>query len=146
MSTNSVTNKSTPTGLETPTAVVSVLSAMAGHLDLYDLPVGYEIEASKRGAEIILKAESPGALATELIAWANTLTAVTSEARRLEQSDGVLLSVKGRLPEGVPVRAFGVADYAEYARTARAEMEPGHRMSLSMDALRDISDIPGARP
>jgi hypothetical protein len=93
------------------TTSVDLLAAIGAHLAEFELPAiaSIHIDASPPGAPVTVQLHhrGPAALAPGLLAWADTLTEITTEAWRVPEGDSVHLSVTGLLPDGTTVQVYG---------------------------------------
>jgi hypothetical protein len=98
--------------------VVDLLDSLRVHLTAFELPDLYSVHViTARGARAVsaqLAAHHPPQIATGLLAWADTLIEVTTEAWRVPSGDIVHLSVIGRLPDGVTIRVYGGVPFIEH--------------------------------
>jgi hypothetical protein len=74
-------------------------------------------------------------IATGLLAWADTLTEITTEAWRVPRGDSLHLSVAGRLSGGVLVEVYGGLAFTEHG--IGRDLAPGSRKTVSLAALRE---------
>jgi hypothetical protein len=88
------------------------LDAIRDHLDLYALPpvAAVDVRAWSEPVRVQLEAVDLPGVAGGLLAWVDTLDAVSASVWRVPGGESVHLSIAGRMPGGVPVRVFaGVA-------------------------------------
>jgi hypothetical protein len=128
----------------TPATGVSVLHAaqlLAAHLADRRLPLSASLDvlarqASNSKATVQLRTATVAEVATDLLAWADTLSVVTVAAWRSPDGEWVHLSIASTLsgPEGtVELDVFGGA---EYDPGWFADLEPGERQTVSLGNLR----------
>jgi hypothetical protein len=95
------------------TTVVALLDSLRAHLTEFELPELCSVHVTRYGpnvtAQLASRRESPE-IASALLAWADTLTGVTTEAWLVPGDDSVHLSVLGQLPRGVWVRCEQIAE------------------------------------
>ena len=95
-----------------------LLDTVRAHLVTFELPPLYSVTvittSDRPTVSAQLAAHHPPQIATGLLAWADTLTNVTTEAWRVPSGDSVHLSVIGRLPDGVTIRVYGGMAFTEH--------------------------------
>ncbi|MEV4317822.1 hypothetical protein [Actinocrispum sp. NPDC049592] len=95
--------------MSTPLLLISMAEHLAG-FELAD-PVMVTVRPSEMGpmGTVQLSGRSLPALASELLAWADTLDNVTATAWRpvAPDDDQLFLEVRGRLTDDTPVKVFG---------------------------------------
>ncbi|TCO59442.1 hypothetical protein [Actinocrispum wychmicini] len=100
-------------GTRTMITTGEMLASLAEHLTGFELADPVQVTAAVDGGNsagtIQLSGGSLPELAAELLTWADTLDAVTACAWRpsCPDEDLVVLEVRGRLTDDVPVRVFG---------------------------------------
>jgi len=91
--------------------VVDRLDSLRAHLTAFELPDLYSVTVVTAVGTLDVSAQlachHPPEITSGLLAWADTLTTVTTEAWRVPSGDSVHLSVIGRLPDGVTIRVYG---------------------------------------
>jgi hypothetical protein len=92
-------------------SIVELLAATSEHLVAFELPpvasIHIRADMSTPQVTIQLTHRDPAAIAQGLLAWADTLTQVTTHKRRLPQGDSVHLSITGSLPDAPVVLVYG---------------------------------------
>jgi hypothetical protein len=73
------------------------------------------------------------ALATGLLTWADTLTAITVTAWRPPHGKTVHLDVTGQLPDTTRVTVYGGVDYTD---ALFGDLQPGGRHGVALSVLR----------
>ncbi len=71
-------------------------------------------------------------LAEALLGWADTLTAVTSDAWRVPDGHEVHLSVSGQLPGGASIRVFGGVAFSPCGLGADLAPDANTRVPLAL--------------
>jgi hypothetical protein len=126
------------------TTVVDQLDSLRAHLTAFELPQLYSVHVITASGEPTVSAQlaahHPPQIATGLLAWADTLTHVTTEAWRVPSGDSVHLSVIGRLPEGITISVYGGVSFT--ARGIGADLAPNTSTTVPPAALRHLA-IPG---
>jgi hypothetical protein len=93
------------------TTTVDLLATITAHLAEFELPATASVHVAERmsGPQVTvqLSCRTPSAIAQGLLAWADTLTDVSAQARRVPRGHSVHLSVSGRLPGGTAVLVYG---------------------------------------
>jgi hypothetical protein len=127
----------------TPASGVTLVQAatmLAAHLADHALPEPASLRVSSRGlhSEVMaqLGSTTVPTVATDLLAWADTLRTVTVEAWRVPAGDRVQLSIASMLtgPAGtIELDVFGAVEYdaAEFA-----DLKPGDHQTVSLGQLR----------
>jgi hypothetical protein len=120
---------------------VDLLAALGAHLAAFELPpiASVEVLTSPLGAPITvqLSCHGPATLAQGLLAWADTITEVTTHAWRVPRGDSLHLSVTGQLPGGVPVEVYGALPITTLS--LGADLEPGATTTLTLATLRHLA-------
>ena len=119
--------------------VIDLLDALRTHLNDFALPPlgSAHFTPYAGGAQVSLQLAThnlPG-IAAGLLAWADTLTKVTTEAWRVPRGDSVHLSVTGRLSGGVLVEVYGGLAFVEYG--VGCALAPGARTTVPLSVLRE---------
>jgi hypothetical protein len=81
-----------------------------------------------------LASHDPAGIARGLLAWADTLTQVTAQARRVPRGGSVHLSVTGLFPDGASVLVYGAMPVPEHG--LGADLTPDACMTIPLGALR----------
>jgi hypothetical protein len=123
---------------ETNMRVAELLDAVLDHLDEYELPEPYGVQAHSRTlgnkAQVSVHLAELGllAVARALHAWASTLDDASLSVWRPPLSDAVHVQVSGRLVGGVPIEVWaGVKD-----SRLLGSLEPDQRQTLHLILLR----------
>jgi hypothetical protein len=74
-----------------------------------------------------------------LLAWADTLTQVTAQARRVPRGESVHLSVTGLFPDGASVLVYGAIAVPEHG--LGADLAPDACMTIPLGALRHATTL-----
>jgi hypothetical protein len=119
--------------------IVDLLDSLRAHLTAFTLPELYSVHViTARDALTVsaqLAAHHPPQIATGLLAWADTLTEVTTEAWRVPSGDTVHLSVIGRLPDGVTIRVYSGMAFTEHG--IGADLAPDASATVPWALLRE---------
>jgi hypothetical protein len=117
--------------------VVDRLDSLRAHLAAFELPELYSVTVLNAWGGLDVSAQlachHPPEIATGLLAWADTLTNVTTEAWRVPSGDTMHLSVIGRLPEGTSIRVYGGVPFIEHG--IGADLAPDASTSVSLAIL-----------
>jgi hypothetical protein len=120
------------------TSMVDLLTAIHTHLTEFELPAiaSVHVATYTSGPQVTvqLTGRAPSAIATGLLAWADTLTEVTAQVWRVPQGDSVHLSVTGLLPGGAAVLVYG--GLAATPRVLGADLSPDAATTIPLVALR----------
>jgi hypothetical protein len=84
-----------------------------------------------------LSCRAPSAIAAGLLAWADTLTQVSTQAWRVPEGDSVHLSVTGLLPGGAAVQVYGGMRVTD-CRPA-TDLAPDATTTLPLATLRHLA-------
>ncbi|HET9257159.1 MAG TPA: hypothetical protein VFO16_18440 [Pseudonocardiaceae bacterium] len=118
-------------------STIDLLTALGAHLAEFELPeiASARVEASPPGPPVTVQLphHGPAALAQGLLAWADTLTQITTEVWRVPAGDSVHLSVTGRLPGGGEVQVYGGMPFTR--RSPGADLTPGDSTALPLATL-----------
>jgi hypothetical protein len=135
----------------TPTTAVTFVQAaamLAAHLANHTLPEPVSLRVNTTGVHSELMAQlrstTVPTVATDLLAWADTLTTVTVQAWRVPADDRVQLSIASTLtgPAGsIELDVFGAVDY-DPARFA--DLAAGDRRTVSVGQLRAWAALDGS--
>jgi hypothetical protein len=127
----------------TPTTGMTFVQAatlLAGHLTDHPLPEPVSLTVVTRWGHSKLTAQlcpnTVPAIAGELLAWADTLSAVTVTAWRPPEGDRVHLSLTSALTSPAGAIELTVFGGAEYDPARFADLTPGQRRSVSLVELR----------
>jgi hypothetical protein len=125
------------------TTIVDQLEALRAHLAAFEFPQLYSVYVITASDEptvtMQLAARQAPQIATGLLAWADTLTDVTTEAWRVPPGDSVHLSVTGQLPGGVTVSVYGGTAFTPHG--IGADLTPLGRTTVPLAALRHLATL-----
>ena len=119
------------------TTTVDLLAAIGAHLAEFELPpiASVLVTAAISAPHVTVQlAPDPAAMARGLLAWANTLTQVTAQARRVPRGESVHLSATGLFPDGASVLVYGAMAVPEHG--LGADLAPDACMPIPLGALR----------
>jgi hypothetical protein len=129
------------------TTTVDLLAAIGAHLAEFGLPpiasVLVTAAISAPHVTVQLTSHDPAAMARGLLAWADTLTQVTAQARRVPRGGSVHLSVTGLCPDGASVLVYGAMAVPEHG--LGADLAPDACMPIPLGALRHATTLREAR-
>ncbi|MBV8540157.1 MAG: hypothetical protein JO268_06340 [Pseudonocardiales bacterium] len=121
--------------------IVAQLDSLRAHLVEFELPELYSVNVitASGGPRVSahLAAHHLPQIATELLAWADTLTHVATEAWRVPSGDSVHLSVIGRLADGVTVRVYGGVAFTQHG--IGADLAPDASTTVPLAVLRYLA-------
>ncbi|MBV9162825.1 MAG: hypothetical protein JO309_12695 [Pseudonocardiales bacterium] len=122
---------------------IDLLDAFRSHVDQFELPELYSVHvivaAGEPSVNAHLAAHHPLQIATGLLAWADTLTHVTTEAWRVPSGDSVHLSVIGQLAEGVTIRVYGGLPLTEHG--PGADLACDTSVTVPLAVLRHLATL-----
>jgi hypothetical protein len=123
------------------TTIVDLLDTLRAHLDQFELPDLYSVHVITASGEPTVSAQlaahhSPQ-IATGLLAWADTLTDLTTEAWRVPSGDTVHLSVIGQLPQGITIRIYGGVPCTQHG--IGADLAPNTSTTLPLTVLHHLA-------
>jgi hypothetical protein len=125
------------------TTTVDLLDALCAHLADFELPTISSVHAaasiSAPQVTVQLAGHQPPQIARALLAWADTLTGVTTEAWRVPHGDSVHLSVTGRLPGGACIRVYGGMPFTK--RGLGTDLAPDATTTIPLAALRHLTTL-----
>ena len=121
---------------------IDLLTALNTHLSTFELP---DIAAVHLCAHIIsgppvsvqLSCGTPPVIAAGLLAWADTLTHITTEAWRVPHGDSLHLSLTGHLPSGIPIQVYGALSITTLG--LGADLDPGATTTVTLATLRHLA-------
>jgi hypothetical protein len=124
------------------TTVVDLLDSLRAHLTEFELPELYSVHVVTAWGGLAVSAQLacchlPPQIATGLLAWADTLTDITTEAWRVPSGDSVHLSVIGQLPEGVTIRVYGGVPFTQHG--IGADLAPDTSTTVPLAVLRHLA-------
>ncbi len=129
------------------TTTVDLLDAIHTHLADFELPDMWSVQvaASRLGPQVYVQLahREPPEIAGALLAWADTLDAVTAESWRAPSGESVHLSVTGCLPGGVSVRVYGCLPFR--GSGFGSDLSPGTTTTIPLHTLRLFSAIAEVR-
>ena len=121
--------------------VVDRLDSLRAHLAAFELPELYSVTLLNAWGGLDVSAQlachHPPEIATGLLAWADTLTGVTTEAWRVPSGDTMHLSVIGQLPQGISIRVYGGVPFIEHG--IGADLAPDSSTIVSLAVLRHLA-------
>ena len=125
------------------TTTVDLLNAIHTHLADFELPDMWlvQVAASQLGPQVnvqLTDREAPE-IAGALLAWADTLDAVTAESWRVPSGESVHLSVTGHLPNGVSIKVYGCLPFHDSG--LGGDLEPNATTTIPLQTLRHFSAI-----
>lgn len=123
------------------TSTLDLLAAISTHLGAFELPAvaSVHVDASPPGPPVTVQLPHRGltALAQGLLAWADTLTEITTEAWRVPEGDSVHLSVTGLLPGGATVQIYGGMRVTDHG--LGTDLALGATTTLPLTTLRHLA-------
>ena len=115
-----------------------LLALIYEHLATFELPEPWSVRVTPQHsygeAPVVVQLRGvllPG-VASDLLAWADTLTDVSAEAWRVPGGYSVHLSIRGRLADGTTVTVFDGVD-----QNVRFGLEPDEKRPVSLAVLRE---------
>jgi hypothetical protein len=115
-----------------------LLAAIGAHVAEFELPpiASVLVTAAMSAPQVTVQLAShdPAGIARGLLAWADTLTQVTAQARRVPRGGSVHLSVTGLFPDGDSVLVYGAMPVPEHG--LGADLTPDACMTIPLGALR----------
>ena len=123
------------------TTTVDLLAALGTHLTEFELPDIASVHLSNYTSgppiTVQLPCTAPPPIAAALLAWADTLTHITTEAWRVPRGDSLHLSITGQLPSGVPVQVYGALPLTTLS--LGAGLDPGATTTVTLATLRHLA-------
>ncbi|MDQ3764803.1 MAG: hypothetical protein M3460_25755 [Actinomycetota bacterium] len=123
------------------TTVIGLLDATRAYLTQFDVPAPWSVTVNayldEPNVTLQITCREPTELAAALLAWADTLTAVTAEAWRVPDGNSVHLSITGRLPCGEPLRIYGAVPVTEHG--IGTDLAPDTATTIPLVALRHLA-------
>lgn len=120
---------------------INLLDSLRAHLASFELPPLWSVNVTTSSAgpsvSVQLACHQPPEIAAGLLAWADTLTEVTTEAWRVPSGDCVHLSVIGQLPGGTTVGVYGGVPFTD--RGLGAGLAPDAKTTVPLAALRTMA-------
>jgi hypothetical protein len=115
-----------------------LLAAIGAHVAEFELPpiASVLVTAAMSAPQVTVQLAShdPAGITRGLLAWADTLTQVTAQARRVPRGGSVHLSVTGLFPDGASVLVYGAMPVPEHG--LGADLTPDACMTIPLGALR----------
>jgi hypothetical protein len=125
------------------TTTRDLLDCLRAHLAEFELPALWSVNltpsSGRPHVSMQLACHQPPQIAGALLAWADTLTDVTTEAWRVPNGDCVHLSVIGQLPGGVSVRVYGGVAFTQHG--LGADLTPDACTTVSLVVLRERATL-----
>jgi hypothetical protein len=125
------------------TTAVALLDSIRAHLTEFKLPDLYSVNVTRSfsgpNVSAQLACHTPPQITGALLAWADTLTDVTTEAWRVPRGDCVHLSVIGQLPGGVSVRVYGGMAFTKHG--VGADLAPDASKTVPLAVLRERATV-----
>jgi hypothetical protein len=125
------------------TTTTDLLEVMRVHLAAFEVPALFSVRLtpSTVGPNVSaqLADQHPSQIAAGLLAWADTLTEITTTAWRVPNGECVHLSVTGLLSDGVTVEVYGGVPFT--GRGIGAELTPRSRTTVPLGALRAMATL-----
>jgi hypothetical protein len=123
---------------------VGLLDAIHTHLIEFELPAFASVHVAtpipgEDGITVQLRGYDLPDIAAALLAWADTLTAVTAQAWRLPSGHSVHVSVTGQLTRGARIRVYGAVPFTGCG--IGADLASDATTTLSLLALRHVSTL-----
>ena len=123
--------------------VIAQLDSLRAHLAAFELPDLYSVHVITASDEpsvtMQLAVHQPPQIATELLAWADTLNEVIIDAWRVPRGDSVHLSVISQLAEDVTIRVYGSLPFTPHG--IGADLTPGSTKTVPLAALRHLATL-----
>jgi hypothetical protein len=121
------------------TTVVVLLDCLRVHLAEFELPQLGSVHVTRYEPSVTaqLACHTPPQTASGLLAWADTLTDVTTQAWRVPRGDSVHLSVLGQLPGGIGVRVYGAVPFTSHE--IGADLTPNACTTVTLAVLRELA-------
>ena len=125
-------------------STVDLLDAISTHLTAFELPAFASVHVATPipGEEAItvqLRGHDLPDIATALLTWTDTLTAVTAQAWRVPSGHSVHLSIAGQLTRGARIRVYGGMSFT--GCRIGADLAPGATTTIPLPALRHVSTL-----
>ncbi len=121
--------------------VVDLLDSLRAHLSSCDLPAPCAVNVTTfsggPSVSVQIACRASRETAAALLAWADTLTGITTEAWRVPTGDSVHLSVTGHLPDGVSLRIYGAVPYTKHV--PGADLTPNANTTIPLATLRHLA-------
>ena len=126
------------------TTTVDLLDAISTHLAEFELPAFASVHVAtpipgEEGITVQLGRHDLPEIASALLSWADTLTAVTAQAWRVPSGQSVHVSVTGQLTRGARIRVYGAMPFT--GRGLGADLAPHATTTILLTALRHVSTL-----
>jgi hypothetical protein len=119
-------------------STTQLLGSIREHLATYELPEPWSVSVhrvpiyGRAQVSVQLTGSAFPALASALLAWADTLTDSRAEAWRVPDGSSVHLAMHGRLEDGLTVHVFDGVPYDE-----RFQLDVDEQREISLACLRE---------
>jgi hypothetical protein len=125
-------------------STVDLLDAIYTHLAEFELPAFASVHVAtpipgEEGITVQLACHDLPDIAATLLAWADTLTAVTAQAWRVPSGHSVHVSVTGQLTRGVRIRVYGGMSFT--ACGIGTDLAPDATTTIALAALRRVPTL-----
>jgi hypothetical protein len=123
------------------TTTVDLLDAIYTHLAEFELPAFASVHVAtpipgEEGITVQLRCHDLPDIASALLDWADTLTAVTAQAWRVPSGHSVHLSITGKLTRGARIRVYGAMPFTGCG--IGADLAPDATTTILLAALRHV--------
>ncbi len=127
-------------------STVDLLDTIYAHLAEFELPAFASVHVAtpipgEAGITVQLACHDLPEIAAALLAWADTLTAVTAHAWRVPSGHSVHMSVTGQLTRGARIRVYGAMPFTGCG--LGADLAPDVTTTILLAALRHVSTPEG---
>jgi hypothetical protein len=127
-------------------STVDLLDAIYAHLAEFELPAFASVHVAtpipgEAGITVQLGRHDLPEIAAALLAWADTLTAVTAQAWRVPAGHSLHLSVTGQSTRGARIRVYAAMPFT--GRGPGADLAPDPTTTILLAALRHVSTPAG---
>jgi hypothetical protein len=126
------------------TTTVGLLDAIHTHFTAFELPAFASVHVAtpipgEEGIIVQLRCHDLPDIASALLAWADTLTAVTAGAWRVPSGHSVHVSVTGQLTRGARIRVYGGVPFTGCG--IGTDLAPDAATTISLLALRHVTTL-----
>lgn len=125
------------------TTTVDLLNYFRTHLSDFELPALWSltVTASSTGptVSVHLACHKPAEIASGLLAWADTLSEVTTETRRVPDGYSVHLAAMSQLPNGTTVWIYDDLPFLQHG--LGVDLAPDASTTISLVALRHLATL-----
>jgi hypothetical protein len=123
-------------------STVDLLDAIYTHLAAFELPAFASVHVAtpipgEEGITVQLGGHDLPEIAAALLAWADTLTAVTAQAWRVPSGHSVHVSVTGQLTRDARIRVYGAMPFTGCG--IGADLAPDATTTIPLATLRHVS-------